>query len=299
MMTRHTPIYTGQIKGLRSIVLAAIVFLANITLPPPIAEARADNITDIFSANDASSKVSVDHAAWSDLLKKYVIADNDGINRVDYKAFKAEAHSPLKSYIAQLTAIDPRTLNKNEQFAYWANLYNAKTIDVILDHYPVDSIRNISLESGLFDLVKKTVGVGGPWKTKVVTIAGHKLSLDNIEHDVLRPTFQDPRVHYAVNCASIGCPNIGTQAFTADNLEDMLESNAKAYINHPRGVTVANGKAVASSIYDWFITDFGGDESGILEHVKKYASDDLKSKLEKITEIDSYKYDWSLNDKKR
>ncbi|MEO1544549.1 MAG: DUF547 domain-containing protein, partial [Pseudomonadota bacterium] len=198
--------------------------------------------------------------------------------------------------VSKLEAVDPRKLGRNEQFAYWANLYNAKTIDVVLDHYPVDSIRKITINEGLFGFLKKSVGAGGPWKAKVVTVAGTKLSLDNIEHDIMRPVFSDPRVHYAVNCASYGCPNLRRTAFTGATLEQQLDEGAKAFVNHPRGISVKNGSVTASSIYQWFQKDFGGNAKGVLDHSRKYAADDLKAQLEGVTEIGRYEYDWSLND---
>jgi hypothetical protein len=127
-------------------------------------------------------------------------------------AFKERGHGALKDYISTLVAVDPATLNRSEQFALLANLYNAKTIDIVLENYPVKSIKDISLGGGLF-----AAFTGGPWKAKVLKMKGVALSLDDIEHGILRPTFRDPRVHYAVNCASVGCPNLGTEAFTGES----------------------------------------------------------------------------------
>jgi len=258
--------------------------------------AMAADVTATFSTHTEGSVKTIDHSAWDKLLKKYVVAGQDGLNRVNYKAFKAGGHKALKDYIHQLEGVNPTELSRNEQFAFWANLYNAKTIDIILDHYPVKSNKNISLESGLFSVLKKSVGAGGPWKTPVLTIAGHKLSLNDIEHNILRPIFKDPRVHYSVNCASIGCPNLGRQAFTSELLETQLDANARAYINHPRGVKVSGSSVTASSIYSWFKSDFGGNDSGVLAHLRKYAAPGLKARLKHVTAINSYEYDWSLND---
>ena len=183
-----------------------------------------------------------------------------------------------------MEAVDPTALNYNEAFAYWANLYNAVTIDVVLDHYPVKSILRIM--SGLRP---------GPWKRKLVTVNGERLSLDNIEHDILRVHFKDPRVHYAVNCASYGCPNLAEKAFTGGNLEEMLDAGARDYINHPRGVSIVDGRVTASSIYKWFQEDFGGSKTGVIEHMKLYASPELKAQLDDVFTINKFEYDWSLN----
>jgi Protein of unknown function, DUF547 len=238
-----------------------------------------------------STKV-VNHAAWDGLLKSYLVTDNDGLNRIAYARFKAD-HGKLKAYVASLEATDPGTLDRPEQWAFWANLYNAKTIDVVLDKYPVKSIKDVSLGGGL----KALVG-GGPWQAKIMKVAGQSMSLDDIENVVMRPTFKDPRVHYSVNCASVGCPNVPAQALTGANLEAQLEAGAKAFINSPRGVIIEGGKAKASSIYDWFRADFGGTDAAVIAHMKKYAEPALKAKLATITAIADHDYDWTLADTK-
>ncbi len=279
-------------------VLCAAVSLIAATLMAP-QPAKAANLAQIFKSHASELTTTVDHSAWTKLLGKYVVADPQGLNLVNYAKFKSTDHKALKAYIKHLEGTKPSELTRKQQFAFWANLYNAKTIDIILDHYPVKSIKNISLESGLFSALKQSVGAGGPWDTAVLTVAGQKLSLNDIEHKILRPIFQDPRVHYSVNCASIGCPNLETEAFTAANLETLLDANARAYINHPRGVTINGTKVTASSIYSWFQEDFGGNESGVLAHLRKYAAPELKAKLKNVSGISAYAYDWNLNDTKK
>ena len=230
---------------------------------------------------DAASTATVDHSAWTNLLGKYVKSSPDGINYIDYAGFKDEDHDTLKGYVALLEKQDPTKLGRNEQYAYWANLYNAKTIDVVLDAYPVDSIRKITINEGIFGFLKKSAGLGGPWKAQIMTINGQKLSLDNVEHDIMRKTFNDPRVHYSVNCASMGCPNLLGEAFTGAKLDEQLDAGARAFINHPRGINVAaDGSITASSIYSWFQVDFGGSAKGVLDHARQYANDDLKAEAQ-------------------
>ena len=130
-----------------------------------------------------------------------------------------------------------------------------------------------------------------------MNINDESLSLNDIEHRILRPIWQDARLHYAVNCASIGCPNLATTAYTADNVNEMLDAAAVAYINHPRGVTVNNGRLKISSIYDWFAIDFGDNEAAIIAHLQQYANEELRAQLNEIADISDYDYDWSLNDK--
>jgi hypothetical protein len=274
-------------RGLLPWAATALLFAA----AAPAASAAGLEAT--FGRHVAGSAARIDHAPWDGLLKAYVKPSADGINRVAYARFKAAGHAPLKAYLAALQAADPTTLDRNEQFAYWANLYNAKTIDIVLDKYPVKSIKDISLGGGLLAAV-----TGGPWKAKVVKVKGEELSLDDIEHGILRAIFKDPRVHYSVNCASIGCPNLPGEAFTGARLEAQLDAGARAYVNHPRGLTAAGGRVKASSIYNWFQADFGGSAQGVLDHARKYAEPALKRQLDGITAIAEFDYDWRLNDAK-
>ena len=258
------------------------------------APSKAATPAEQFGKAKVGSAVVVDHSAWTKLLGTYVVASPDGVNRVRYADFKREGQAALKTYITSLQAVDVATLDRAEQWAFWANLYNAKTIDIVLDAYPVKSIKDISLGGGLV-----AAFTGGPWKAKVLKINGQDLSLDDIEHGILRPVMKDPRVHYSVNCASIGCPNLMREAFTGAKLDSQLNAGASAYINNPRGLNLHGGSATASSIYDWFKSDFGGGADGVLAHARKYASPSLKREMESITTISGYDYNWALNDAAR
>lgn len=253
--------------------------------------AAADQLKTAFSQPAAGSAVVVDHAAWSGLLASHVKPAEAGLNRVAYATFKAKGHAELKRYVAALEAADVTKLGRAEQFAFWANLYNARTIDIVLDKYPLKSFKDVSLGGGILAAV-----TGGPWKAKVTKVNGIDLSLDDIEHNILRAFFKDPRVHYAVNCASVGCPNLGQEAFTGAKLDAQLEAAAMHYVNSPRGIQVANGRVTASNIYDWFKADFGGSDKGVLDHVRKYAAPDLQKNLTDISTISNFTYDWTLND---
>ena len=246
---------------------------------------RNPSTTSISAIPPRTRKPQIDHSLWAQLLDKYV-SEEDGLNLFAYGAVTAEDHQQLENYIEQLTAVTVTDLNSNEQFAYWVNLYNALTIKVILDHYPVESIRDISL----------TLLNRGPWKKELLAVEGIKLSLDDIEHEILRPIYRDNRIHYAVNCASVGCPNLQPVPFTSASLEDMLELAAEQYINHPRGVSIIDGELVLSSIYDWYAEDFGDEESEIIMHLIEYADDELADSLIQYDSIDDYQYNWLLNE---
>lgn len=248
----------------------------------PAACAPAAQTADAEWARSGNFAEPIDHRVWDGLLTRYVKPSADGVNRVDYAALKKIDAATLRRYLAAMQAIDITQYPRDEQFAYWVNLYNAATIDVMIANYPLESIRNIGL-----------VGQG-PWKDKILTVGGKQLSLDDIEHGILRPIWKDVRIHYAVNCASIGCPNLAARAYTALTLEAMLDEAATAYVNHPRGFVRIDGALIASSIYDWYGSDWG-DQAAVLDHARKYATPDTKALLGDATTIDGFDYDWALN----
>lgn len=226
---------------------------------------------------------AVDHSAWDDFLGKYVRQSADGINRVAYAEAVKANRAMLAPYLAQMQKTVVSDLSRDEQFAFWVNLYNAATVDLILAKYPVKSIRDIGLLGQ------------GPWGDKRLKVEGRDLSLDDIEHTILRPIWKDVRIHYAVNCASIGCPNLAAKAWRADQLEPMLNAAAAAYINHPRGFAIVDGGIVASNIYEWYQVDWGSPEQ-VLAHARKFAARDTATMLAGAKIIDGYDYNWSLNE---
>ena len=247
--------------------------------------------TDVaWDAHDPANPERLDHGEWQALLDAYLMTeDPSGVHLVDYAKLRANAadRARLGDYIDYLQGLDPRTYAKDVQMAYWINLYNAVTLRVVVDAYPVGSIKEI--HEGL-------IPGTGPWRDIHASVAGHALTLDNIEHDILRPIWRDNRIHYGVNCASIGCPNLAAEAYTAENLERLLDQAARDYVNHPRGVTLrADGSAVVSSIYSWYREDFGDSEAGVLEHLRTYAGEDLAERLRGFGKSLDHDYDWSLN----
>jgi len=243
----------------------------------------------MWQKNEPQSRAQVDHAAWNNFLKTYIVAnDPSGINRMRYSAVTKDDRRALEGYLGRMQGVRVSGLNRAEQKAYWINLYNALTVKVVLDHYPVESIRDIDISPGWFS--------DGPWGAKLVTIEGEKISLDDIEHRILRPVWKDNRVHYAVNCASLGCPNLQPEAFTAENTERLLEKGARDYVNSRRGVRFDGDTLILSSIYDWFQPDFGGSEDGVIKHLLRYADSPLADRLKQFKDGISYEYDWRLNE---
>ena len=268
----------------RRATLIGLAAAATLTALPAIAAPGASLIDPHWQQSGSAG--DVDNSAWGGFLSRYVSPDSTGVNLVRYGAVTPADKQGLKSYISALEAATPTAMTRDAAMAYWINLYNAKTVDLILDNYPVESIRKIG--GGFFS--------SGPWDDKVVTVEGRSLSLNDIEHGILRPIWNDPRIHYAVNCASIGCPNLATQAWTSGNLAGMLDQAARSYINHPRGAAVENGRLIVSSIFSWYKVDFGGNDAGVIAHLKQYARADLAAALGGVNGISNDRYDWDLNE---
>jgi len=228
-------------------------------------------------SNEANT-ATIDHSLWQHTLNKYLVQQPQQ-TLFRYQAVSSNGKYDLDRYIRKLTATDPRGYSKDEQFAYWVNLYNALTVQLILDNYPLKSITKLG---GFFSF--------GPWDEKLVTINNNTLSLNDIEHRILRPIWQDARIHYVVNCASLGCPDLQPQAFTAANSEKLLEQSASRFINSAKGVKITDNKVLLSSIYDWYSVDFSS-KSTLQNHLNQYR----KGKPVELKSI-SYDYDWTLNE---
>ncbi len=241
-----------------------------------------------WQRHDPASRAALDHGPWTEFIVRYRVMGPDSVAHLRYAAVSAADRQALARYIGRLEASDVDALNRAEQLAFWVNLYNAVTVRTVLERYPVKSIRDIGLGGSLFQ--------PGPWGAKLTRVNGEALSLDDIEHRILRPLWRDPRLHYVVNCASIGCPDLPPRALTGAAAETMLEAAARAYINHPRGASVRGGRLTASSIYRWFREDFGGSEAGVLAHLRRYADPPLAAALAGVTGVDRHDYDWRLND---
>jgi len=276
---------------MRTLAVILLPFLlAACTVVEGIAAPRAELVSQHWLANDPASTQRVDHAAWSKFLAQYLVPGNDGVNRFAYARAKASGRALLDGYITSLEAVPVSRLVRDEQRAYWINLYNAVTTRIVLEHYPVKSIRDISLGPGLFSF--------GPWDAKVATVEGERLSLNDIEHGILRPIWRDPRLHYALNCAAVSCPSLPTVAFTAANTEQLLDQGARAYVNDPRGVRPAQDALTVSSIYLWYRADFGDGDAAVIDHLRRYAAPALKAELARFRAPDQYAYDWGLIDLK-
>jgi len=226
------------------------------------------------------------HAAFTNILQKYVSSpDGQGLTHFNYRGLKANTadKAALDGYIKALEGVNPSTLSPNAAIAYYSNLYNAVTVQVVTDNYPLKSIRSLGPLSS------------GPWKKKLFKINGAPSSLNDVEHKILRKQFPSPYVHYMVNCASVGCPNLLDSAWEAGSLDAARKKAAADYINSPRGVQITPKGLKISSIFKWFKEDFGG-KSGTLKHIRQYARPELAQAIDNGAKIVDYGYDWSLNE---
>jgi len=220
----------------------------------------------------------VDHRLYAELLAQHV---RDGL--VDYRGLKQqEAH--LDRYLDYLAGIAPDGLSDKERFAFYANAYNAWTLKLILDHYPgIESIK----DTGSF--------WQSPWKKKIARIDGDLLTLDEIEHDILRPQFRDPRVHFAINCAAKSCPPLYNIPFSGRDIDRQLDHITRSFINDPARYRVEGDTLYVSRIFKWFGEDFDEDPIGFFQ---KYAEGALLSLLKERSgnmRVKYLDYDWSLN----
>ncbi|MBM3518764.1 MAG: DUF547 domain-containing protein [Alphaproteobacteria bacterium] len=267
--------------------VAAFALLLALLGAGPVSAAPKSELWERWLPHDPASTRAVDHAPWQTFLDRYVLAAPDGSTRVAYGRVTAEDRAALAAYLDALSAVAVGGLARGEQRAYWINLYNALTVRVVLDHFPVASIRDIDISPGLF--------ADGPWGRKLVRVEGEALSLDDVEHRILRPIWRDPRIHYALNCASLGCPDLLPRAFTSANAEALLDEGARRFVNHPRGAAPIEGRLTVSSIYVWFKEDFGGDDAGVIAHLRAFADPALAERLAGVRRIGDHAYDWRLN----
>jgi len=239
-----------------------------------------------WDASDESATTRVDHRPWQRLLDHYLVVAEAPPTLFRYEAVTADDRDALDDYLASLAAIDPRTLTRAEQLPYWINVYNALAVQVVLNHPEEDSIRDMG--DGLFR--------PGPWNDELLRIAGQGLTLNDIEHRILRPIWQDHHIHYVVNCASIGCPSLAARAYTRENTRELMEQGERRYLNDARGLAfLPDGSLRLSSIFNWYRADFGDDRGALLGYLAGERAD-LAARLESYNGTIEYHYDWSLND---
>lgn len=212
------------------------------------------------------------HNSWDNLLRKYV--DSDG--NVDYRAFKND-EALLDQYLEELSGQSPSVAaTREEVLVYYINLYNAATVKLILLNYPVLSIKEIK----------------SPWDKKWIKVGEKTISLGHIEHKILRK-LDEPRIHFAINCASYSCPKLINKAFTAENLEQLLEQASREFVNDKKRNRVGAESAEISEIFKWYKSDFTKNGS-LTDYINLYSD----VRIQDGTKLKYIQYDWSLNEAK-
>lgn len=211
---------------------------------------------------------SIDHTSWDLLLRKYV---NDK-GMVNYQGLLSEKDK-VQNYLNSMAAVEVPNYSQAEQKAYWINLYNAATVNLILDNLPLKSINDLD--------------GGKVWDRKMVKTKKTTLSLNNIEHDILRKKFNDPRIHAAVNCASKSCPPLMNRAFTSTGLDKELDKVTRFWVNNPKYNILSKNSVQISRIFDWYSSDFGN----IIDFLNKYSD----MPIDKTAKVSYLNYDWGLN----
>lgn len=255
-----------------------ILILALLTLSTTLSYGCSNTNAD----NPVKDTIPVSHILWDSLLHRHVKADGF----VDYKGFIRDSVE-FKQYLDSLSAANPDTDNwtREEKMAFWINAYNAFTVKLIVDAYPVASIK---------DIKRGIAFVNSVWDIKFIQIGGKTYDLNNIEHGILRLKFKDARIHAAINCASYSCPKLRDEAYTADKLDAQLTDAMRGFVNDPLRNRVSAKKAEISEIFKWFRGDFVRDTGSIREYLNRYADE----KLDSNGRISHLNYDWRLNEAK-
>lgn len=228
----------------------------------------------------ASDSRPVDHQLWDKLTQQHVSAEG----WVDYRGFIADS-SRLNAYLDLLRQNHPndRYWSKDERLAYWINLYNAFTVKLIVDHYPIPSIKDIKNGIPFINTV---------WDLKFIQIEGRTYDLNNIEHGIIRPKFSEPRIHFAVNCASVSCPRLRNEAYTADKLDQQLDDQTKRFLADTSKNQLFEDRLVLSKIFNWYGSDFTSGSNTVLGFIRKYTDQPIAQN----PKIAYLPYNWALND---
>lgn len=278
---------TNQWYTLFKVIFAAafIVWLAQQRSCYALETERSLWIT--WESHDPNSQININHALFQKFIQKYLSTPHEGLALFNYAKVTPKDQTLLTTYLKQLEKINVDRLNRNEQLAYWLNLYNALVIKLVIDHYPIESVQDINLGRSLFHI--------GPWHTPLIKIQGFDISLDDIRNRIIRPIWNDPRTLYALCNATIGAPNLHYSVFEGKKLDRQLNEVAHNYINSPRAAQIIQQRLIVSKLYDWYEEDFGGTKQDVISHLKLFAQPELKRQLNHIPTIHGYAYNWHLN----
>ena len=265
-------------------IRAVFVFLALLTLTACSADAQ---FPEIDPAGAVTAPADFDHGAFTEVLRAIVAEDG----RVDYQRLAADP-SQLDAYLAQLAATDPENLSEDEQLAFYLNAYNAYILRLVAANYPIESV--LKTVAGPF-----VPNVNSPFAQDFATIGGETVSLDEIEHAILRERFDEPRIHFALVCAALSCPPLRDEAYVGARVDAQLDDQARRFLmDEAKNTVPADGEtARLSKIFDWFKGDFGGSDADVQRFIAPYFAGAARQRLaDAAYDVDYRAYDWSLND---
>jgi hypothetical protein len=272
---------------MRPVLIAILGLLMVVASAGAQAGPRAE-LWERWLAYDPASTRQIHHDDWDAFLVRYLRISEDGVHRVAYGEVTPDDRALLEGYVQRLAALPISAYTRPEQMAFWINLYNALVVRLIVDHYPIASIRDIGKGPG--------EPGAGPWQQQLVEVEGIPLSLHDIAHRILRPIWRDPRVHYALACGAMSCASLQPEPFYGDQLDRQLSEAAMAYINDRRCIRIEGDHLSLPSLYRWYRADFGPTDRDVINHMLAYAEPNLAMKLQGFDRIDEDGFDWRLND---
>lgn len=279
---------SGALRRISLIVGASIVAMLGEVVASPGA-ALLHPGSELMIQESTQKPKSFDHAVWDGLLKMHVVG-----GMVDYDRF---AQSPeFNKYLASLAHTDPSGLSRNDELAFWINAYNGYTIRLITSHQERQSIRNINQSFGF-------VKAYGPWKEKLAVVGGHAYGLDEIEQKIIRPRFSEPRIHFALVCAAMGCPPLRSEAYVGERIGAQLDDQGRIFLLESPAknrVDVSTGTVYVSPVFIGFrdyIKDFGGSKATVGKFIARYYPDGPGKQLLERGDFKMVQteYDWTLN----
>ncbi len=240
----------------------------------------------IRAGEPVAAPPSFDHSEFTVLLADHV--DVEGL--VNYVGLQSDSVH-LDRYLAGLAVTEPANLPPADALAFWMNAYNAYTLKLVIDNYPVESI--LKTVSGPF-----IPSVNSPFSVEFATVGGTVYSLDGIEHGIIREQFDEPRIHFALVCGALSCPPLRAEAYDGAVLDAQLDDQARRFLHDPSKNAVTVTEARLSKLFDWYEGDLGGSKPGVLSFIAPYFDGDVRAALEAGTPSVSYNdYEWSLNER--
>ena len=264
--------------------MQSFVLICCLAMAPAYAT-PSSKLNVFWADSEPNSGLHLDHSAWQKTLDEYLVVNHpSGINRFDYARVSKPHKLRLAVYIAYIAQFDPRQLSRDEQKAMWLNLYNVLVVAAVLNQQSIPEI----------DSIRRVGGEDGPWRGSMLKMVTQDISLDVIEHNILRPIWNDPRIHFALHRATLGSANLQPQVFTHKNIEQQLDQATREFVNSVRGVSFVENRLLLSTLFNWYSADFGGGIANVKKFLAKYATPELAIKIARSRRV-RYRYQWSLN----